>query len=407
MIYTIETLINFNFQLSISRGVLFLTLLPIVALSMFLIAVGSYPEQVNLAIINNDITAAESCSDLHKTTTEDFCNLGSVSCKFLAELTSGFSLKFYGNISEALKDAKRGKATAIISFNANFSESYSKILLQSSDDIDDSTIDESQIEITMDQTNYVIVSYFKYTIANAYKRFARELGKECNVTNEKLGQSPLVFQTPIFGKFDLDVKPSMIFALIIILLFFTAASLSSFLFLDDRISGCWNRVLLCGVDIVEILAAHIAVQSIVLLVHLAEALLIFVVYFDGLNAQQLLTITFIIIVLQYCGLFVGIGISCITNTIMKSQLALNAMANTMLFISGIMWPTEGMTKILQIFTNLTPFTLSAISMKNVVTKNGHFYHHSTLVGIFVSFIWIVLAILAVMVILKRKKFHRT
>lgn len=375
-------------------------MLPILVFALFMMIVGNSPKNLNIAVINSDVIATDYCANsLNRS--ENLCNLTSLSCKFLAHLKDGMTHISYENISQAIIDTKKGRNTAIFSFNKNFSSSFTSFFFNELDDSDENIMDESQIEITMDQTNYIITSYLKFKIADAYKKFVLDLNKECNVTNEKLGQSPLNFLTPIYGEFDFNFKFFMFPPLIIVILFHTSATLSAFIFLEDRISGCWNRILLSGVNIAEVILSHVIIQSFVLMIHHAQALFVILIYFEGLNAYQISVISLILIITQYSGLFIGLCIACLERTLMKSQFALSGLSVIMLYMSGIIWPIEGMTKMLQFLAKFSPFTHSATSMKNVIMGRVNISGFDVTVPV----IWMIISIIAVTVILTKRKFN--
>lgn len=357
-----------------------------------MLTVGNTPRNLGVAVVNNEINLKMA----HQ------CDKSLISCKLLSQLDpKEITQIFYKNISQALESAKTGKTIAIIHFEANFSESFTNFYLHS--DEDDNVIEKSQIEIRLDQSNYFYMNHLKHTIFKAYKSLTIDLGMEW--TKGKLGQSPLQFLDPIYGKDDLDFKYAMFPPLMVTFLFYTAATVSSSIFIEERLSGCWNRILLNGVNLIEVIIAHGAIQTIIYLVHLAQTLLIIFIYYEGLKAQQVLNIVVIIAISQYCGFFVGICIACIMNSVMKSQYAVNGLCSSMVYLNGTMWPIEGMNKVFQYLSFSTPFSLSSISVKNIVFKDYEIYRFSQIIGVVVPLIWMMISTLLVVIVLKNRKFN--
>lgn len=416
--------------LHIYRGIAFITFLPLLTVTLFFNAIGGNPKNVNIAIVNEEINSFEKCrhSSIMNILDEDRCELNKISCNFLSELDDDdiISQKPYANFQDAHDDAERGKVMAIINFNRNFSRSLGIRLFDLTYDLDDEIlIDESQIKVTMDQSNHLMTNFMKKRLYDAYNRFAMNMSVQCGLS-PKLALSPVNFLQPIFGSLDADFKASMAPPLIIVNLFFMASCLISFIFLDDRNSGSWNRVLLSGLTTSEVIASHVIIQTVVLLIQLIQTMAVVLFYFEHLQLEQIIILIAIFVACQYCGLFFGMCVSCISGTIMKTQFALTGLVLMMILITGayctfrfflkfyinfirffigIAWPTEGMVHILRFVTNFTPFTLPSVSIRNVITKSYGFKDLATSIGIGVPLVWTLLSIVGVVIILKKRKFN--
>lgn len=314
-------------------GILTMLMLPVVTISIFLIAVGGNPSGLKIAIVNDEIASMEDCrnSSTLKIVDERRCELNLISCSFLTELQQ--EKVFFKNFDDAFRDAKMGKIIAIVHFNVNFSKSFESLHFNEIDDFDDKLIDESQIEISMDQTNQQFTLFMNRQLQNAYKNFTMKLMKNCGF-NEKLGLPPVNFLHPIYGDFNSDFKTFMAPPMIIVILFYVAACLNSFIFLDERLSGCWNRILLTGIHTSELVLSHVLIQSIVLLVQLIEILMLLKFNYQGINSEQFMLLTVIFATLQFGGLFCGMFVSCVADNMMKAQFVLTGLAQTMLLLSG-------------------------------------------------------------------------
>lgn len=313
-----------------------MTLMPILTLICFLIGIGGYPSHMKLAIINKEIGDAGNCTNFSvmNDIDENLCKLSQVSCKFLSELDDIEFIKvYYSDFRDAFRDAKSGKILAILKFHSNFSQSFGIRMYQSSDDISDETIDSSQIEIFIDQTNHINSNYFKKKVYDAYKSFTTYLAEECGVS-KKQGQSSINFLDPIYGQFNSDFKKGMTPAAVITFLFYFAAVLNAFIIIDDRNSGCWNRMLMCGVGIIEVVVSHIAVQTCVLIVILFNFVIILSFYFSEMNLWQISIFAVVLFMSQLNGLLVGMCIACISGSAMKTQFALSGMLIADTFLSG-------------------------------------------------------------------------
>lgn len=74
--------------------------------------------------------------------------------------------------------------------------------------------------------------------------------------------------------------------------------------------------------------------------------------------------------------------------------------------SGMFWPLEGMPTILKYISYCMPFTLPAISVRNIMAKGYSFFEPSVLTGFGVVLIWTVAGIYLGIKTLKLRKYSR-
>lgn len=300
------------------------------------LALGENPTGLKIGVVNDEIESIESCKYARNkaTDTERKCELKLISCQFLDEFNDKYIQKVnYNNFNEAYRDAKKGKLLAVFHFSRNFTKSYETLFFTDQDGFNDRLIEESQIEVYMDQSNHLLSISLRRQLFDAFKTYTAKLMRSCG-SNDKLGLSPMNFLQPIYGDFNNDFKASIEPPIIVIVMFYIAACLSGFQFLEDRLCGSWNRVLMTGIDIVEVILSHMIIQIVILVIQLIEVLVIVKLTFPVINTEGMFLLAAITAGLQLSGLFFGMFMSCIVKSMPAVTFALNGLGQALLLISG-------------------------------------------------------------------------
>lgn len=93
-------------------------------------------------------------------------------------------------------------------------------------------------------------------------------------------------------------------------------------------------------------------------------------------------------------MIVGLFAACVVDSTTIAQFALNGLV-----------PIEGMVISLNYISKITSFTLPGAALQNIIFKNYGWTDFSTIVGFFIQFVWILLAIILAFFILNFKKFR--
>lgn len=302
----------------------------------FYFAVGGNPKGLSIGIINDEMMNINDCSN-HSLITHyvhDYsCDLQMTSCRFINEISHEIGHKvFYKYYKDAFKDAKEGKLIAIIHIASNYTKSLQDSLSRNEDDDndDDSNLANREISVYVDQSNRQISYFFQRKLMDSYSSYTKKLMIDCEVS-DKFMSMPIEFRDPIYGQFDANFKDSMGPPVITIVSFFAASALALSI-LTDRKEGFWNRTLLAGVDVSEILLSYLIILSAFFLVQLLQ--LVVFVYFLAPNAMNILPIIFQIILLGYCGIWHGLFLSCLFDDLVKLNLFFTSLGQISMTITG-------------------------------------------------------------------------
>lgn len=89
------------------------------------------------------------------------------------------------------------------------------------------------------------------------------------------------------------------------MLFFLATLVTASVFINDRTEGIWDRTLVAGITTPELLIAHIAIQSLIVLVQCIEVMLFVGYIFGTVNHGDNVTIVALLGLNGVAGLFFG------------------------------------------------------------------------------------------------------
>lgn len=153
-----------------------------------------------MGIVNDEVDFSH-CSSFLKNQTN-----GKASCDLLYEITDDIATKiFYNSYADAYRDAKHGVVTGFLQIPHNFTDIMVRSKSEEGDDDDDF---KHGIDVHMDQTDLQITTFLQYRLLKAYGIFNKKFLRRFEL-NEKLDDSPMKFEKPIFGSFMSDFRNSM------------------------------------------------------------------------------------------------------------------------------------------------------------------------------------------------------
>jgi len=195
-----------------------MTLVPILQIVFFYLAIGGNPIGLKLGIVSGEIDNLQECTNTSLITTfvHDYtCDLHKISCRFLNEIDDSVAEKvFYETFDEAFTDAKKGVIVGIIEFASNFSDSLYEVQ-EIGSKADEASRTNSKINIYLDQTNQQLTFFLQRKLSEIYKNYSESLSSDCQLS-KKLNNVPVEFMKPIYGEHDADFKQTMAPAMIMV-----------------------------------------------------------------------------------------------------------------------------------------------------------------------------------------------
>lgn len=382
--------------------------MPVIQLFLFYYTIGGNPKGLKIGIVDHEIIDYSECNKdtLISTFSYDFtCDLYLISCRFLNELTDDIATKvFYTSFDEAYKDAKRAKLIGIIQFDANFTESLEEVR-NNPDDATDQARENSLIKIYMDQTDLQLTYFLQRRLYDVYKNYSQNVLSDCNLP-KKLDNIPINFEKPIYGNYNSDFKHSMVPPFTMIMIFGVSSALTIAALISERREGFWNRTLLAGVSILEIMMAHVIINVTILLVQLFEILTLLVLIFETNTHGSYFIVSLMMSLLGCCGLFFGLWVSCVCTEFMQANLLMTGITQPMIVLSGLFWPIEGMPLVVRLISYALPTTWPSLSMRDIIEKQYSITHPTVLIAFAILSTWVVGSILLGLITLEKKKYSR-
>jgi len=372
-------------------GLGFVFLLPAIEVVFFCIAIGRDPIQLPLGIVNHEAgggNLTENCLF------ESACDFNNLSCRLTSHLDKmdTFNVHFYANEDLAYQATKKAEIWGYVSFHANFSEAFFG-RIWSQIDSDKETRKESTTEVYLDMTNQQVAYTMQKKIADGFSNFMSDLLKDCDLP-EDMADLPLNFNSPVYGSANPNFTEFMAPGIIIIIIFFLAVALTGEAFIAEKQDGLLDRSWVAGVLPIEVMLSHIFTQFIVLLGQITITLVfVFMVFKIPCNGP----VGWIVVIAILQG-FAGMCYGFLLSTVFSQQTTAMQCAigsfYPILLLSGILWPVEGMPKILQKISWYLPCTAACQAMRDIMARGWDISDPSVPIGIGATSVWILIFLLA-------------
>ncbi|CAB3227743.1 unnamed protein product [Arctia plantaginis] len=391
-------------------GLIFSILFPIIQVVAFFSAVGHDPRDLHLAVVNDEasfspyglaICRNSSLQPATQNFKDDTCDVYMLSCWFLEEMEKRKLYPTPYNTSEEAKTAvATGRLYGAIRFSRNFSYALGRRVAEG--EVEDDIVDDSSVNVWLDMTNHQISNFIKTQLHKTYESFTRRTMIACG-RHENLIQIPVHFQKPVYGKSEPQITSFMAPGILITIIFFLSAVVTSTLMITDRLEGVWERSAVAGVKPREMLNVHITLQSVVILLQTVEMMaLAFAGY--GIPSEGSKLVCGILLFLQgICGMCYGFLLSVYCSSHTMSFFVATGSFYPMILLCGILWPIEGMSTGLRYIALTLPFTIPSKSLRDVTEKGASITEPSVYHGFLVTIAWIVITLALIYLRLRLKK----
>ncbi|XP_023938572.1 ABC transporter G family member 23 [Bicyclus anynana] len=376
-------------------GLIFSILFPIVQVVAFFSAIGHDPRDLHVAVVNHEAAMSPLGIDIcrNKSITyvaqreDETCEQYMLSCWFLEEMEKRklFTI-MYNTTAEAKHAVAKRKVYGALRFPQNFSDALA--LRVTEGHAEDDIVEESTISAWIDMSDHQITNFVKLQLHKAYEAFARRTMRACQ-KNEDLVQIPVRFEEPVFGVADAEIVAYMAPGVMVTIIFFLAAIVTSTLMISDRLEGVWERSAVAGVQPKEMLQVHIVLQSIVILVQTFEMMIVAYLGYKLPYKGSLVTIACLLFLQGLGGMCFGFLLSVLCSSYTLSFFIATGSFYPMILLCGILWPIEGMPNVLRLISFALPFTLPAKSLRDLMEKGIPFTNPDIYGGFLITIGWII------------------
>ena len=172
--------------------------------------------------------------------------------------------------------------------------------------------------------------------------------------------------------------------------------------LVEKNEGILERCLISGINHLEFLFTYLVTQSIVMAIQVFETLFLCLYVYEFTNRGDLITITALLLLLGICGLAYGLLISCSCDRERTTVLMLMGSIMPSFYLSGMMWPLEGMHWVTRIVSYCIPTTQTLYSLRIILQRGSSLLSPDVYSGFLNISLFIVLNILGCLLLLKVK-----
>nr|XP_018905608.1 PREDICTED: ABC transporter G family member 20 [Bemisia tabaci]XP_018905609.1 PREDICTED: ABC transporter G family member 20 [Bemisia tabaci] len=374
---------------------LFIIGLPVGQIILFCLAIGKDPTGLHLAVFNQE--KMDSCGPI-----ATGCNFELLSCRFLNHLLSKQQvLDYFPSEAEAIGAVQKGHAWAALEFAHNYTDVL-KERMDAGRYADEWTVEESNINIWMDQSNQQISLLLKRDLVNAFQEFATELAVSCNITTQVVS-TPIRFLNPIYGPVIPNFTDFAAPGVILTIIFFLAVALTSGAMLIERNEGIMERGLVSGITGIEILMGHVICQFAIMLFQSIMVIVFALIVFEVTNHGSVAWVALLTILTGLCGMCFGFFVSCITDSERNATYLAMGSFLPIVMLCGIIWPVEGMHTIVKAISFVLPLTLSTESLRCILARGWEITKPTVYFGFFSTLVWIVIFLTSSILLIKFKK----
>ncbi|KAG5673205.1 hypothetical protein PVAND_003272 [Polypedilum vanderplanki] len=323
-----------KFRLSIIKGIIVkdfhrfkrsFTEIFLIFMTMFVLSwlhitlLGQYPDDIKLGIINHENfnckneTVPNECGNLH------------FSCSFLGQI-NGVKKIFYESNQKAFQDFKKSRISSLMIINENFTNS-----------LINKTFGAHDIEVFLDYSKYHFAIHLKIKIFLTLRDYLLNLTKHCEITDYFM--NPYKIEEFLSVKSELDFNFSIPYAPNAIILYSTIAIMtcSVLAIIQCRKCGDWNRSLLNGVQITEIVAA-IVFQYLIFAFIISMEAIFCLTYIFKIEFFGNVWLAFILIYIYTINAFLfGFNLSLILDDITSAGYLTMCLFSSLNYISGVIW----------------------------------------------------------------------
>ncbi|XP_014281518.1 ABC transporter G family member 23 isoform X1 [Halyomorpha halys] len=375
---------------------LFIFGIPVSQISFFCWSIGHDPVGLKLAVVNHEVPFKTSC--MYNTS----CSYESMSCRYLKHLSDwNHTMVSYSSPEEAMYAVKRNWAWAYIDIPPNFSEMLA-LRVEYGKDANDTIIDGSQVSIHLDMSNQQIAYLLQRQIMASLNNFAKDMAAACSVPESML-DVPMRMHEPIYGPAIPNFTDFAAPGVMLTIVFFIAVSLTSGTMMIERDEGILERCLVSGITGLEILSAHVVTQFFVMLCQAIVTTVTALYIFNISNEGDLLWITLMMVLSGVCGMTYGFVLSSICDDLRNATYLSVGSFLPFIMLCGIIWPVQGMSKILQMVSYFLPLTLSTESLRSILARGWDINHPIVYSGFIALGVWTVIFMIISVLLIKFKK----
>ncbi|KAH6922204.1 hypothetical protein HPB50_010867 [Hyalomma asiaticum] len=358
-------------------------LLPAIEVSMFCAVLGKVPNGLRIAVVNEEATSPAATAPLLSTAFFD-----AMDSTILPQIN-------YDSLSSGIESVKSGTTYGVVHAKANLTASL-KARFSRTAQLTPALLDYASVHAHLDMSNQQVFMTMEKYMAKALAT-ALPLAE----IDMLYFQSVLVREEPVVGSREPTFTEFVAPGLIITFIYFISATLCINTLLGEKGDGLLERCIVAGVHPFEIVLAHVCSLSFVVVAQ--DLLLLFVgfVVFELPSRGSFFDVIIIAIMQGMCGMALGLMCSAVLETATTAAMVVDGINYPIMMVSGILWPLEGIPKIIRYLSYTMPLTLPADALRSVMSKGWGLMHPNVLSGLLVNTGWTIFFIVSCMLLFRQ------
>lgn len=387
---------------------LFVLALPFVQISSFQMATGSDPIDLPIGFVNRELPFYSNCANVSMNVyNQCFMNETHnvyLSCTML-DIMKSKRLKMveYPNMADAKRAVAKNEVWATLNFHENFTNHLATRFIDGMH-VENYTIDMGSIDTFVDQSNQLITHFIKVKMVQTYRR-AMELAFDSCDLNPAIARLPVKLMEPIYGGEHTSFRDYTGPSMMSLTSFYLPVLYTGAMMMFEKDGGLLERILMCGVRFPEIAAAHFVVQVAYIVIQNFGCMIVMYssLFFNSPFEGSVVTTYFLLTSISLVGMLFGFVISLVSKSQTDAAYFGIGCNFLMKFLCGMMWPTQGMNRTLQIFSFFLPITLATDALRSLGSRGWGLSHPDIQLGFGTTLVWIPVLLVVSALIMKRKK----
>ncbi|KAF5281789.1 hypothetical protein FQR65_LT14536 [Abscondita terminalis] len=354
------------------------TMLPVILMSIFCLAIGPDPFNLKVAVVNGE-SLDKHCNDTMS------CDSNEISCSYLKYLEKrGLVLLSYQTEHDAVESVRKGETYASIVIKQN----YSKALRTRAHHwyrVKAADLEQSTIDVFRDVSNKQISLFIQMYIVQSYETFFLNYVDACALRRKELSL-PLQLTSLYHGVnpnfTDFCTPPALLLTIFVVTVLLTSSTM-----MLEKNEASLERTLVVGINKNELMLSHGIIHFVMAAV---QILLIMVSTFGifGMTAKgSLIPVVIMLFLTAFAGICSGLLISSICNHEIGVLAIAIGFYFTALFTSGLIWPIEAMHPWLKPFCTFFPLTKPTESLRFIMHRGWGFFYQDVYVGFLCLTAW--------------------
>ncbi|XP_065909104.1 ABC transporter G family member 20-like [Dysidea avara] len=301
-------------------------------------------------------------------------------------------LKLASDISDGIEKIEEGKAWGYFNIPKEYSKNFIERLVIVCESIEDgspvSDVSGAAVELILDVTIPQMYYTINDTLNDAILLMRRDFLRNASIPEFYF--NPLIqINNYVYGGPDLDYTDYFGSGLIAAMTIFMAITLTATNLITDRKAGLYDRTLVAGVSVIDVVTSQLVTYSIMVLLQVIPQTFCAIYVFDVKREGSIVLVVLIGYLAGICGISIGLVISTYVSNVAPALQLYIAISFPLLLIGGTLWPIESYSEWLDIVSHLTPITYPIEGIRSILLKGWGIGDEPVYLGIIVLIPWIV------------------